>query len=81
MSILPQLKKRFHAALTGLTDRPEECLEQIRQSQDPKFGDYQANFAMSLAKQLKRPPREVAAEVVERTGNRVVVRQIHGEQA
>lgn len=66
MSILPQLKERFRAALVGLTDRPEECVDQIRQSQDPKFGDYQANFAMSLAKQHKRPPREVAAEVVGR---------------
>ena len=66
MSILPHLKERFRAALAGLTDRPDECLEQIRRSQDPKFGDYQANFAMPLAKRLRRPPREVAAEVVGR---------------
>jgi arginyl-tRNA synthetase len=66
MSILPQLKARFRDALAGLTDQPDECLEQIRRSQDPKFGDYQANFAMSLAKRLHRPPREVAAEVVGR---------------
>ncbi len=66
MSILPHLKERFRAALVGLTDQPDECLEQIRRSQDPKFGDYQANFAMSLAKRLRRPPREVAAEVVGR---------------
>ena len=66
MSILPHLKERFRAALAGLTDRPDECLEQVRRSQDPKFGDYQANFAMPLAKRLRRPPREVAAEVVGR---------------
>ena len=36
----------------------------VRRSQDPKFGDYQANFAMPLGKQLGRPPREVAAEIV-----------------
>jgi arginyl-tRNA synthetase len=35
-------------------------------SQDPKFGDYQANGAMALAKQLKRKPRDVAAEIVAR---------------
>jgi arginyl-tRNA synthetase len=29
------------------------------------FGDYQANLAMSLAKRLRRPPREVAAALVE----------------
>lgn len=38
----------------------------VRRSQDPKFGDYQANCAMPLGKQLSRPPREVAAEIVER---------------
>lgn len=31
----------------------------------PEFGDYQANFAMGLAKELKKNPREVAALVVE----------------
>jgi len=35
-------------------------------SQDPKFGDYQANGAMALAKQLKRKARDVAAEIVAR---------------
>lgn len=38
----------------------------IRQSQDSKFGDYQANFAMPLGKRLGRPPRQVAAEVIGR---------------
>ena len=41
-------------------------LDLIRPSQDAKFGDYQANFAMSLGKRLHRPPREVAAEVIGR---------------
>ncbi len=66
MSILDHLKERFRSALTGLVDDPTELLEMIRRSQDPKFGDYQANFAMSLGKRLRRPPRDVAAEVVER---------------
>jgi len=69
MSILTTLKERFRAALTGLVQDPEELLkllEQIRRSQDAKFGDYQANMAMSLGKQLRRPPRDVAAEIVSR---------------
>ena len=66
MSILPELKERFRGALAGLVDEPAELLELIRRSQDPKFGDYQANFAMPLGKRLRRPPREVAAEVVGR---------------
>jgi arginyl-tRNA synthetase len=66
MGILPDLKDRFRRALAGLTEGPDEWLEMIRQSQDPKFGDYQANFAMPLGKRLGRPPRQVAAEVLGR---------------
>ncbi len=66
MSILTLLKERFRTALAGLVDDPTELLEQIRRSQDAKFGDYQANMAMSLGKQLRRPPREVAADIVAR---------------
>jgi len=64
MSILPELIRRFRSALAGLADDPEELLEMVRRSQEPRFGDYQANFAMPLGKRLKRPPREVAAQVV-----------------
>jgi arginyl-tRNA synthetase len=35
----------------------------IRPAQDAKFGDFQANFAMSLSKQLGKPPREIAETV------------------
>ncbi|HLA86350.1 MAG TPA: arginine--tRNA ligase [Thermoguttaceae bacterium] len=64
MSILAELKKRFAVPLAGLTDATDECLELIRQSQDPKFGDYQANFAMPLGKRLGRSPRDVAETVI-----------------
>ncbi len=66
MNIISELKSRFRAALTGLIDSPEEYLDQVRPSQDPKFGDYQANLAMPLGKQLKRQPRNVAADIVRR---------------
>jgi arginyl-tRNA synthetase len=66
MHILNELKHRFTQALAPLGGNTSELVEMIRPSQDPKFGDYQANFAMPLAKQLARPPREVAAEVVSR---------------
>ncbi len=66
MSILPELKERFRQALAGMADEPAELLESIRRSQDPKFGDYQANLAMPLGKRLQRPPRDVAAEIVRR---------------
>ncbi|HEV2970037.1 MAG TPA: arginine--tRNA ligase [Pirellulales bacterium] len=72
MNILTQLQERFRAALSAMTgDRLgakelAELVEMIRPSQDPKFGDYQANCAMPLAKKLGRPPREIAADLVGR---------------
>jgi arginyl-tRNA synthetase len=66
MSILAKLAHRFRGVLSGLVDDPEPLLDLLRRSQDPRFGDYQANFAMPLGKRLGRPPREVAAEISER---------------
>ncbi len=66
MSILTELKERFRKALTGMVDDPADLLELVRRGQDPKFGDYQANMAMPLGKRLGRPPREIAAEIVQR---------------
>lgn len=40
----------------------------VSNSSRPEFGDYQANGVMSAAKQLKRNPRELAAEVVAAIG-------------
>ncbi|MDR0336411.1 MAG: arginine--tRNA ligase [Planctomycetaceae bacterium] len=64
--ILDILKDRFILALTGLIDNPESYSDLIRPSQDAKFGDFQANLAMPLAKKLSKQPREVAAEIVAR---------------
>jgi arginyl-tRNA synthetase len=36
----------------------------VRRSAQERFGDYQANAAMGLGKQLGRPPREVAEAIV-----------------
>ncbi|MBN2295598.1 MAG: hypothetical protein JXM70_24420, partial [Pirellulales bacterium] len=64
MNIRFELKNRFRAAISNLADNSEELLEMVRQSQDPKFGDYQANFAMPLGKRLGRPPRDLASEII-----------------
>lgn len=66
VNILQEIKRRFSAALAGLADNPAELLAQVRASQDPKFGDYQANCAMPLGKKLGKPPREIAAEIIRR---------------
>jgi arginyl-tRNA synthetase len=50
----------MRAAYPDVTDAPAIVMA----SQDPKFGDYQANGAMGLAKRLKLKPRDVAATIV-----------------
>jgi len=66
MNVLSELQTRFRAALAGLVEDPSEYLAMVRPSQDERFGEYQANFAMPLGKRLGRPPRDVAAEVASR---------------
>jgi len=71
MNVLSELRRRFLAALAEVTAEvglspPEiaELADQVRPSQDTKFGDYQANCAMPLGKRLGRPPRDVAMQLV-----------------
>ena len=66
MNALALLRSRFAPVLGVWVDDPTELLEMIRPSQDPKFGDYQANCAMPLGKRLGKPPREVAQDIVDR---------------
>ena len=66
MNPLDLLKSRFADALEGIAEDPAAYLDQIRVSQNPKFGDYQANMAMPLAKKLGKNPRETAALIVEK---------------
>ena len=47
-----------------MVDDPTQALSMIRPAGDPKFGDYQANCAMTLGKQLGKPPREISADLV-----------------
>ncbi len=44
-------------------DGPRPAL--VRPTQDAKFGDFQINGAMPLAKELKRPPRDLAQPIAE----------------
>ena len=66
MNMLTELKRRFRPALAELVGNPDDLLAMIMPAKDAKFGDYQANFAMSLGKQLRRPPRELANELAAR---------------
>ena len=64
--LLPSLlQARFRAALVGLTDQVDTFASMIRGTNDPKFGDYQSNCAMPLAKTLDgQNPRQVAEAIV-----------------
>jgi arginyl-tRNA synthetase len=42
----------------------EDCAAIVRPATDAKFGDYQANGVMALAKRLKTNPRKLAEEVM-----------------
>ncbi|MDA1165527.1 MAG: arginine--tRNA ligase [Planctomycetota bacterium] len=65
MSALQEIRNRFAPVLAGLTDDVELALSMIRASQDSKFGDFQANCAMPLAKSSGVAPRELAQQIVE----------------
>jgi arginyl-tRNA synthetase len=73
MNVLSFIRRRFSAALAALPDASglsadeiAGLVDMVRPSQDPKFGDYQANCAMPLAKRFGRSPREVAQQIVDR---------------
>ncbi|MFO0820991.1 MAG: arginine--tRNA ligase [Pirellulales bacterium] len=67
MDILSELRSRFRDTLSNWTADTTSLLDMIRPAQDAQFGDYQANCAMPLAKQLGKPPRELAAQLVAQT--------------
>ena len=67
-SFADQLSRLLNEALhetASAADIPSDFVAQIDQAQNRKFGDYQSNAAMILAKQVKKNPRELAAEIIE----------------
>ncbi len=63
----------MNSTLQVLTERVQDAMIKIdaggdplvRASQDDKFGDYQSNCAMGLAKALGKKPREIASAIIE----------------
>jgi arginyl-tRNA synthetase len=67
MNLLQELRSAFEPALLALGADPakvSDYLGMVKSSNDAKNGDYQANFAMPLAKLLGKKPQELAADVV-----------------
>ncbi|MGP1386377.1 MAG: arginine--tRNA ligase [Thainema sp.] len=66
LSTLALLKNRIEQALVAAFGDELTGTDPILvPTKDPKFGDYQANVAMSLAKPLKQKPRDIAQAIVE----------------
>jgi len=57
------LEERINTAM-GIVAGRDDCAAIVRPATDARFGDYQANGIMGLAKKLKTNPRKLAEEVV-----------------
>ena len=65
-STLDELKARTQAALAAAFGEEYGDIDPLLVgTNNPKFGDYQANVAMSLAKPLKNSPRAIATKITE----------------
>ncbi|MAE60969.1 MAG: arginine--tRNA ligase [Planctomycetaceae bacterium] len=60
-----ELSQRFSAAIAEAFGPEHAAVDPlIAPAKNPKFGDYQANVAMSLGKAVGRNPRDVAADLL-----------------
>jgi arginyl-tRNA synthetase len=57
------LEERISAAMKAVAGR-DDCAAIVRTATDTRFGDYQSNGVMALAKKLKTNPHKLAEEVV-----------------
>ncbi len=64
-TVVDVLEERIGAAMAAVAGT-EDCAAIVRPTADARFGDYQANGVMALAKRLKTNPRKLAEQVVER---------------
>ena len=67
MNLLHRIRSLFEPVLAGFApdaDRVPDYLAMIKPSGNPEHGDYQANFAMPLAKVLGKKPPELAKEIL-----------------
>ena len=61
-----RLNRRVAQAIASVCDlHPDTVDPQVRRAQDPRFGDYQCNCAMSLARQVGAKPRELALGIMD----------------
>ena len=58
------IEARLQAAVTAVLPDADMAAVLVRPCPDPKFGDYQSNALMALAKERKLNPRQLATDVV-----------------
>jgi len=63
MTLLQELESRLAAALESVLGEPKPVT--VTPAADLRFGDYQSNAAMVLAKQRKSNPRALAQEIID----------------
>jgi arginyl-tRNA synthetase len=66
-SLIEQLNERFSEALVDAFGSELAGVDPLLcVASNPKFGDFQSNIALSLAKQLGQQPRAIAQQIVDR---------------
>ncbi len=63
MTLLQELESRLNAALSKALGQPTSAV--VTAAADLRFGDYQSNAAMVLAKQQKANPRSLAQQILD----------------
>jgi len=61
-TVIDILEERISAAMAAVTGE-KHCAAMVKPATDPKFGDYQVNGVMPLAKKIKTNPRKFAEEI------------------
>ncbi len=65
-SVLRELDRRTAEAVAIVCQLDPATVDpQVRRAQDPRFGDYQSNCAMSLTKKVGTNPREIAGRIID----------------
>lgn len=75
MNVLNLLQRKLQEALTGLVSNPAVYAVMLKPAQDARFGDYQANCAMPLKKELGGDTRQIARTIAERLQREDILEQ------
>ena len=62
-SVLNILEARISEVMAEVSGQAD-CAAIVKPATDPRFGDYQVNGVMALAKQIKTNPRKLAEQIV-----------------